>query len=357
MTNLNESPSAQPDENSIDAVYWYFDREKRERIGGSSSWTRDIQSNDKTKSFRVVGHVSLHANALYLSVLIPSVSSESDFLDILGFVTGNAEQIALAGPLGPGAPIKYQSFMKFDEFPSNDVTSDDARFTGRVFVYTHRKLSSEFVENATKSFRSLGLFVVFRDAEWIEFLNKLFGRRTAFLGHDSADKDDVVRELAHHLSGIELEVWYDEISLKPGARLRKSLDDALETTDYFIPIVTENWIANERYAEYEFDAIMHRIITEKSVTILPVCVGVSPDVMKKKSRHLADTVAIVHRADESIGQLARRIGNAIDPQMPHVGEPLPEIELPKKTGIYSVGVTFGPQDADLGAENGDTEPD
>lgn len=338
-------------------MYWYFQREQREKIGGSTSWTRDIHSDDQTKSFRVVGHVSLHANALYLSVLIPSVAAENDFLEILGHVAGSAEEIALAGPLGPGAPIKHKTFMKFDDFPNNDVTSDDARFTGRVFVYTHRALSGEFIENATKSFRSLGLFVVFRDKMWIEFLNKLFGRRTVFLGHDSADKDDVVRELAHHLSGIELEVWYDEISLKPGARLRKSLDDALETTDYFIPVVTENWVANERYAEYEFDAIMHRMITEKSVTILPVCVGVSPGIMKKKSRHLADTVAIVHRADESIAQLARRIGNAIDPLMPHVGEPLPEIELPKKSGMYSVGVSFGPRDGDPSGVDSKAEPD
>jgi len=109
-----------------------------------------------------------------------------------------------------------------------------------------------------------------------------------------------------------------------------------------LPIVTENWMANDRYAEYEFDAIMHRMITEKSVTVIPVCVGVSPGELKKKSRVLADTVAIVHQEAESISQLARRIGNAIEPQMPHVGEPLPDVDLPKKSGMYSVGVSIGP---------------
>ena len=344
MTDTDKSKETQDEETPIDPVYWYFQRERRERLAGSTSWTRDIQSIDKSKSFRIAGHVTLHANSVYLSVLIPSEASNDDFLEILGFVADEAEQLALAGPLGPGAPIKYQTFMKFEQFPNQDVTSDDARFTGRVFVYTQLKLSDEFVQNATKNLRDLGLFVVFRDADWFEFLDKLFGRRSVFLGHDSADKDDVVRELAHHLSGIELKVWYDEISLKPGSRLRKSLDDALESTDYFIPIVTDNWIANTRYAEYEFDAIMQRMITEKSVTILPVCVGVDPGKMKKKSRVLADTVAIVHDSGESIAQLARRIGNAIEPLMPNIGEPLPKKDLPKRPGIYGVGISVGPLD-------------
>jgi len=338
----NAGPQQPETKDPIDPLYWYFERERREKIGGSTSWTRDIFNNDKTKSFRIVGHVAFHSNALYLSVLVPSVATENDFLEIMSFVAGNAEEAAKAGPFGPGAPIRQFSFMKFEEFPHNDVTSDDAKFTGRVVVYTTRELSKGFVTKATASLRGLGLFVIFRDAKWIDYLTGLFGRRKIFIGHDSADKDDVVRELAHLLNGVELEVWYDEISLKPGARLRKGIDDGLEETDYFLPIVTENWMANDRYAEYEFDAIMHRMITEKSVTVIPVCVGVSPGELKKKSRVLADTVAIVHQEAESISQLARRIGNAIEPQMPHVGEPLPDVDLPKKSGMYSVGVSIGP---------------
>ena len=189
--------------------------------------------------------------------------------------------------------------------------------------------------------RKLGLFVIFRDAKWIDYLTGLFGRRKVLIRHDSADKDDIVRELAHILNGVEFGVWYDEISLKPGARLRKNIDAGLEETDYFLPIVTENWMANDRYAEYEFDAVMHRVITEKSVTVILVFVGVSPGELKRKSRALADTVAIVHKEAESISQLARRIGNAIEPQMPHVGESLPDVDLPKKSGMYSVGVSIG----------------
>lgn len=234
--------------------------------------------------------------------------------------------------------------MQFDSFPTHRMSTQDCKFTGRVFVYTLFGLANEDRKGLIELFRKGGLSLIVRDAIWISEMQKFIDRPTVFLGHDSQDKDDLVRELAHRINGKEVEVWYDEISLKPGDRLRKSLDLGLERSGYFMPVVTENWMKNERYAEYEFDAIMQRYIAEKSVSIVPICVGVDPSRLKEKSRVLADFVAIVHPADGTIENLAHQIGKAVDPKIPNIGKPLPPFETPGKKGLYSVGVTIGPKD-------------
>lgn len=233
------------------------------------------------------------------------------------------------------------------------MSTRSCNFAGRVFVYTLYILNYADKEKAIADFKKQGLSLIIRDGSWISEIQQFIDRPVVFLGHDSVDKDDLVRELAHKINGKEIKVWYDEISMNPGDRLRKSLDAGLEEADYFMPVVTENWLDNARYAEYELDSILQKYITEKSVIIVPICAGVSPSRLKEKSRVLADILAIVHGPEDTIDNLANQIAKMIDPQITSIGEPLPPLEPPGKEGLFSVGISFGP--ADLASEGDENE--
>jgi hypothetical protein len=52
-----------------------------------------------------------------------------------------------------------------------------------------------------------------------------------FISHASEDKDNFMRPLADELRRRQIEVWFDEFSLKPGDSLRTSIDLGLSDLD------------------------------------------------------------------------------------------------------------------------------
>lgn len=331
-----------------DPLIWHYERERRMKLDGSLQWTHTVDNKTPGISFSIRSNFSLAANACFIDVLIPSTMPVELLSSIFQFVEQNAEKYATVGPFEMRLPIREEGFLAFDRFPEHRMSTRDCKFTGRVFVYTAYLLTDRDKASFVERFKSEGLSLIIRDSAWINEIQRFIDRPVVFLGHDSADKADLVRLLAHRIDGKEIRVWYDELSLRPGDRLRKSLDAGLEEADYFMPVVTENWMKNERYAEYEFDAIMHKYVTEKSVTIIPICVGVSPTRLKEKSRVLADIVAIVHGPDETVENLAHKIANAVDPRIPSIGKPLPPLAPAGKEGLFSVGISVGPAEKGSG---------
>src|SRR5690606_10199274 len=320
----------------IDPLVWHYERERRVRIDGSLQWTHTVNHSTRGISFSIRSNFVFIANACYIDVLIPSKMPIELLSSIFQFVEDNAEKYATTGPFELQFPLREEGFVQFDRFPEHRTSTRDCKFTGRVYVYTTYVLNDGDKTSLIEKYRSRGLSLIIRAGKWMTEVQRFIDRPVVFLGHASEDKE-FVRALAHQINGKDIKVWYDEFSLKPGDRLRKSLDAGLEAADYFIPIVTENWMQNARYAEYEFDAIMQKYVTEKSVTIIPICVGVEPSRLKEKSRLLADIVAIVHQPGETIENLADRIGKGVDPRIPNVGKPLPPLKPIQKEGLFSVG--------------------
>lgn len=341
--NVGTSGGDKPDPTKpIDPLFWHYQRESRLSIAGAVGWDHNIPSKNRDRDFVIRCNFSFISNASYLDVLVPSSVLASDMPELLGFVRQNARLYASTSPIGLKIPVlRMRASMKFDEFPEHEMGSEHCVFTGRIFLYTMLPLNPADKDRFVREYEETGLRLVIRDGTWITAMQKFIDRPVVFLGHDSSDKDVLVRELAHSIDEKEIKVWYDEISLRPGSRLRKSLDAALEDADYFMPIVTENFLSNTRFAEYELDAILQKYITEKKPIIVPICVGIDPSRLKEKSRVLADFVAIVHRPSDPISALVKQIVEAVDPRIPQVGTPLPPMGPPKKEGLFSVALTVG----------------
>lgn len=328
---------------ALDPLVWHYERERRMKLDGQVQWEHKVMNRNPSLSFVIRVNFNFVANSSYLDVLIPTNVPVEQLGGVFEFLLERAADYANKGPIHLSIPaLKEQAMMSFDGFPESKMTSDDCKFTGRIFVYMHYTVDQRSLVESTKVFRARGLNLIVRDGAWIANMQRFLDRPVVFLGHDSKDKDEFVRELATELSGPDIKVWYDEFSLKPGARLRKSLDDGLEAADYFVPVITENFLANAKFAQYEIDAILQKHITEKKPTILPVCVGVDPSRLKDISRMLADTVAIVHKPEHTVRNLAHQISSAVAPRVPAVGEPLPEIVPSGRLGLFSVGFSVGP---------------
>ena len=118
----------------------------------------------------------------------------------------------------------------------------------------------------------------------------------AFISHDSRDKDDLARPLAHALGRLGLVAWYDEFSLKPGDRLSASIDEGLTKGHRAVFLITPNFLANAGWTSVEMSTLLTREVAEKSL-IIPVWSGVDAKEVAARSARLADLVAIRHSAD------------------------------------------------------------
>ncbi|MCK5039521.1 MAG: toll/interleukin-1 receptor domain-containing protein [Candidatus Aenigmarchaeota archaeon] len=66
-----------------------------------------------------------------------------------------------------------------------------------------------------------------------------------FICHASEDKGSIAKPLADKLKDNDLEVWYDEFTLKLGDKLRRSIDNGLKESKYGIVILSESFFTKE----------------------------------------------------------------------------------------------------------------
>ena len=67
-----------------------------------------------------------------------------------------------------------------------------------------------------------------------------------FISHASEDKEDIVRPLANALMSKNLDVWYDEFTLRIGDSLRQKIDKGLANSRVGLVVLSPSFIANER---------------------------------------------------------------------------------------------------------------
>jgi len=60
-----------------------------------------------------------------------------------------------------------------------------------------------------------------------------------FICHASEDKESFVRPLADALRSKNVEVWYDEFSLKLGDSIRRSLDKGLSLSRFGVVVLSK----------------------------------------------------------------------------------------------------------------------
>jgi hypothetical protein len=144
------------------------------------------------------------------------------------------------------------------------------------------------------------------DLEWKRRLD--MRKPDAFVAHDSRDKDDIARPLAHALQRLGLAIWYDEFSLKPGDRLSEAIDRGLTECRHAILVLTPRFLENQTWAKTEMSALLNRAADEPNV-VIPVWAGVDKMQVKSRSARLADIVALHHGGDTV--ELASKIFPAV----------------------------------------------
>lgn len=138
-----------------------------------------------------------------------------------------------------------------------------------------------------------------------------------FISHASEDKKDFVRPLANKLRSLNIEVWYDEFSLKLGDSIRRSIDQGLSKSRFGLVVLSGNFF-NKNWPKYELDGLVEKEINGREKSLLFVWHNISHDEILKISPSLAGRFAA--KSTEGVAKVANEIFNVIHP----AGSPLIE---------------------------------
>lgn len=92
-----------------------------------------------------------------------------------------------------------------------------------------------------------------------------------FISHSSKDKP-FVKRLANDLTTFGISVWYDELSMLPGQRLRDKINKAIFACDYFLVILSNRSITCP-WVQAELDSAMMRELAENEIVVVPLLLG------------------------------------------------------------------------------------
>lgn len=129
-----------------------------------------------------------------------------------------------------------------------------------------------------------------------------------FISHASEDKDEVARPLAEALSVLGCKVWYDELTLKVGDSLRRSIDKGIARSRFGVVVLSETFFKKD-WTQRELDGLTQQEIAGES-RILPLWHRVTAAEVRKFSPSLADKVAL-STATKTIDEIASLLGSMI----------------------------------------------
>jgi hypothetical protein len=129
-----------------------------------------------------------------------------------------------------------------------------------------------------------------------------------FVSHASEDKDEFVRDFVECLKQNGLTVWYDELTLRIGDSLRRSIDNGLKNSRYGIVVLSEAFF-NKEWPQRELDGLFAREVNGEKV-ILPIWHKLSKNEVMKFSPLIADMLAL-NTTSFSIEEIAKQISDRI----------------------------------------------
>lgn len=178
---------------------------------------------------------------------------------------------------------------------SNELLGDlprsnkETQFTNTLFML-HKEITVDR-NYLTQAIKSKGLFPVYCDDEYIQ--NHLSSKSLdVFICHDSNDKVEVARPLAHELIKRQLTVWLDELSLKIGDSLIDSIEKGLQEAKCALIIISASFLQNQGWPKHEFKSLVSREFSEGRKIILPIWHRVTREEVSRYSIELADKFAL-----------------------------------------------------------------
>lgn len=136
-----------------------------------------------------------------------------------------------------------------------------------------------------------------------------------FICHAWEDKDSFVRPLAEALRTENVELWYDEFSLKLGDSIRRSIDKGLRQSRFGIVVLSKAFFEKE-WPQYELDGLADREMRGKDKVILPIWHNVTHDEVMTFSPSLACRKAVL--SAQGLDKIVSEILAVVRPQ----GSPL-----------------------------------
>lgn len=136
-----------------------------------------------------------------------------------------------------------------------------------------------------------------------------------FICHASEDKASLVRPLADALRAENVDVWYDEFSLKLGDSIRRSIDKGLKQSRFGIVVLSKAFF-EKQWTQYELDGLAEREMAGRDKVMLPVWHNIKHDDVMQYSPSLAGRVAA--NSANGIGRIVDEILDVVRPQ----GSPL-----------------------------------
>ncbi|MDQ7815749.1 MAG: toll/interleukin-1 receptor domain-containing protein [Melioribacteraceae bacterium] len=136
-----------------------------------------------------------------------------------------------------------------------------------------------------------------------------------FICHASEDKDKFVRPLALELKNQNIEVWYDEFSLKLGDSIRRAIDKGLSQSRFGVVVLSKSFFA-KKWSQYELDGLSEREMAGNDKVILPIWFNISHEEVLNYSPSLANKKAVLSNA--GIEKIVSEIISVVHPS----GSPL-----------------------------------
>lgn len=136
-----------------------------------------------------------------------------------------------------------------------------------------------------------------------------------FICHASEDKDDLVRPLAELLQSENIEVWYDEFSLKLGDSIRRSIDKGLSNSRFGVVVISAAFLEKE-WTQYELDGLTEKEISGKEKVILPIWHNIEHNEILNYAPSLANKKAALSK--NGLESIVKEIKGVVHPQ----GSPL-----------------------------------
>lgn len=130
-----------------------------------------------------------------------------------------------------------------------------------------------------------------------------------FVSHASEDKDSFVRPLVSALTSAGLKVWFDEMELRVGDSLRRSIDRGLARSSYGAVVISPSFLA-KHWPQKELDGLIAREEDGRKV-VLPVWHDISAAEIRRSSPTLADRLAV--SSSRGIDEVARELLRVIRP--------------------------------------------
>ncbi|ENN6986048.1 toll/interleukin-1 receptor domain-containing protein [Vibrio parahaemolyticus] len=281
-------------------------------------------NSDSEYMFNAQAHIDFSAHVKFCSFYIPSQlcpqlvdickAALAYTRDILALRNGKEVTLPKADGswTGQGLQITANEYLDVVLLPLEGKPYPVTDFvTARpVYVYAESDLNRAEEEEIIELGKRYGCEVIIRGRKYaMERLAK--DKPVAFISHDSNDKDSIARPIAQGLSKMGLSVWFDEFSLKPGDRLRESIEKGMQDCKKCILVLTPNFLENSGWTAAEFNMIFTREIIEEKPLVIPVWAGVDKKDVFKYSPGLVNVLGAIW-SDEDQERVIRSIASALD---------------------------------------------